>query len=715
MIWLASYPRSGNTFLRNVLQRAYGVRSGTFHAETDYPVDEEYANYSIVKTHLLPGELVPNDCDIPAIYLVRDGRDCAVSLARYRQQLLDPTSDFEANLAEAIDAADGSYFGGWSKHVLQWTERASLVIRFEDLIRDPISCTEQFRPFLDLPEPDLDKLPTFEDLRCKDHLYGCGLEHGFSEEERRRWREGKFRKGRVGSWVDEMPHAFQIGFYARHGEQLKQMGYWSPANESSPGSNTQTAARVAAKTVAVVKGESADPQTNKRVLIDATKLMGHCDDGIGRYVRELLFALSSIPTGERGWDVDICFGKSNTFSLDEIRHDLQQQRLPKSKVPALLLGGEQNPVERSRKRLEKLVTEQEYGSASIELVKLVARRLGRSVLKRIATIESFIHPPQDNYDLIHLTLPNNFHEFRNYTSQFLTTVHDVSHLVCPELQTRSNSESLQNGLAFSEENRAHYLAVSDSTHNDLTKYMGIDSNRIETVLNAVSREWCLPVIHPVELSNLRERYNLPESPFLLSLGTIEPRKNIGTLIAAFENLLSQYPDLETHLVLAGAAGWECMREIKQKIDACPQVSYIGFVRDEDLPGLYSSARAVCYVSKYEGFGLPILEALACGTPAIFGDNSSMPEVAGDSGLAADCDDISSITSCMARILLDQDLHRSLSEKAIRRAMALDWRSAAEKTLRCYDWSLESSIGSDIEQQVVPRDDGQPGLESRNAA
>ena len=713
MIWLASYPRSGNTFLRNVLHRVYGIRSGTFHAETDYPVDANYADHSIVKTHLLPGELVPNDRDIPAIYLVRDGRDCAVSLARYRQQLLDPTSDYETNLAEAIDAPEGSYFGGWGEHVRQWTDRAALVIRFEDLIRDPISCTEQFRPFLDLPEPDLNNLPTFEDLRSKDHLYGSGVEHGFSEEERSRWREGKFRKGRAGAWKDEMPHTFQIGFYARHGEQLEQQGYWSSAEENCPVPNTST--KVDTKMVAAVKKESSEPQANKRVLIDATKLMGHCDDGIGRYVRELLFALSSIPTGERGWDVDIYFGESNTFSLDEIREDLQQQRLPNSKIPALLMGGEQNPIERSRIKFEYFAKQQKYGSASLELVKLIASRLGRSVLKRIATLKSITHPPRDNYDLVHLTLPNNFHEFRRFHSRFLTTVHDVSHLICPELQTRSNSESLQNGLAFSEKHNAHYLAVSDSTRNDLSEYTGIDSNRIETVLNAVSREWCLPVMHPLVLSDLRERYELPDVPFLLSLGTIEPRKNIGMLIAAFENLLTQNPDLEAHLVLAGAAGWESMREIKQKIDACPQVSYIGFVRDEDLPGLYSSARAVCYVSKYEGFGLPILEAMACGTPAIIGDNSSMPEVAGDSGLAADCDDISSITSCMERILRDQELHRSLSEKAIRRAMALDWKKAAEKTLRCYNWSLESSSRNDTEQPVLCHDDDQPEMESRNAA
>ena len=93
MIWLASFPRSGSTFLRIVLDQVYGIESSTFHREETYPVDANYTRFPVVKTHLLPGQLAPSDPSIPAVYLVRDGRDCVVSLAHYQQQLIAPESD----------------------------------------------------------------------------------------------------------------------------------------------------------------------------------------------------------------------------------------------------------------------------------------------------------------------------------------------------------------------------------------------------------------------------------------------------------------------------------------------------------------------------------------------------------------------------------------------------------------------------------------------
>ena len=134
MIWLASYPRSGNTFLRIVLCEVYGIESSTYHLESAYPVDQDYSNYPIVKTHLLPDQLVPGDSSIPAVYLVRDGRDALVSMAHQRSEIVEPGSDYLDNLYESIRAADSSYFGGWSRHVRQWLKRAQLVLRFEDLI-----------------------------------------------------------------------------------------------------------------------------------------------------------------------------------------------------------------------------------------------------------------------------------------------------------------------------------------------------------------------------------------------------------------------------------------------------------------------------------------------------------------------------------------------------------------------------------------------------
>lgn len=184
MIWLASYPRSGNTFLRIVLHEVYGIESRVFRLTKLNKRNQRYVEFPLVKTHVLPHELNPVDKDIKAVYLVRDGRDAVVSMAHQRKDIMEPGSDFELNLKAVIRAEEGTHFGGWSQHVSDWLPRASLVIRFEDLIVDPIKETEKLRPFLDMPEPDISRLPDFNDLKNKDMPYGAGSRPNYTEEEK---------------------------------------------------------------------------------------------------------------------------------------------------------------------------------------------------------------------------------------------------------------------------------------------------------------------------------------------------------------------------------------------------------------------------------------------------------------------------------------------------------------------------------------------------
>ncbi len=225
MIWLASYPRSGNTFFRIILSEVYGIKSSEFSKDPNKQPLEDYHKYGVVKTHLLPHELTPSDTSIPAVYLVRDGRDSLVSMAHQRKDILKPGTDFEANLREAIIAAKGSYFGGWSTNVSQWLERASIVIRFEDLIKNPIECVERIRPYIDLPEPDISKLPGFEDLREKDYISKFDEGNLLSEEEKKKKRKNFFRRGKVGGWKDEMPWCLERLFRDLHGDVMEELGY----------------------------------------------------------------------------------------------------------------------------------------------------------------------------------------------------------------------------------------------------------------------------------------------------------------------------------------------------------------------------------------------------------------------------------------------------------------------------------------------------------
>ncbi|MEM8584903.1 MAG: sulfotransferase domain-containing protein, partial [Bacteroidota bacterium] len=165
MIWLASFPRSGNTFFRNVLYEVYGLSSSTYHKDPQRVHDPDFASAPVVKTHLLPAQLPESLQDKPSVYIVRDGRDSLVSIAHHRKDIVAPGTDFYNNVIEATLAQGRSFFGGWSENVNQWTAKADVIIRFEDLIRDPIREVEKLRTIIDLPEPDLRKLPNFETLK----------------------------------------------------------------------------------------------------------------------------------------------------------------------------------------------------------------------------------------------------------------------------------------------------------------------------------------------------------------------------------------------------------------------------------------------------------------------------------------------------------------------------------------------------------------------
>ncbi len=173
MIWLASFPRSGNTFFRIVLHEVYGISSGHLRPPEMRKGDwKKDLDFPVVKTHLEPSDLDPADPAIPAVYIVRDGRDAMVSISHHRSDIVVPGSDYLRNMDEAIRAENGSFFGGWSRNVEAWLKRASILIQFEELIEDPIGNVEKLRDILDMPEPKVSNLPTFEDLKSKPMPYG---------------------------------------------------------------------------------------------------------------------------------------------------------------------------------------------------------------------------------------------------------------------------------------------------------------------------------------------------------------------------------------------------------------------------------------------------------------------------------------------------------------------------------------------------------------
>jgi glycosyltransferase involved in cell wall biosynthesis len=256
----------------------------------------------------------------------------------------------------------------------------------------------------------------------------------------------------------------------------------------------------------------------------------------------------------------------------------------------------------------------------------------------------------------------------------LLTVHDLSFVRVPETAIPRLKQFLDEVVPRSVERATHVLADSTATKNDLIELYGTPADKITVLLSGVEARF-----NRVETgySLVREKYNIPDGDFILTVGTVQPRKNYVRLIEAVARLNAN--GHEVHLVIAGGPGWlsDPIFETIQLTGSQAYVHLVGFVDDADLPTLYSDAVCVAFPSLYEGFGFPILEGMACGTPVVTSNLSSMPEAAGDAALLVDPYDVDAITDALRRLLTDEQLRQTLIRRGYRQAKTLTWeRSAA---------------------------------------
>lgn len=262
------------------------------------------------------------------------------------------------------------------------------------------------------------------------------------------------------------------------------------------------------------------------------------------------------------------------------------------------------------------------------------------------------------------------------------TVHDLAFLHWPNFLTK-DSATYYGQIDRAVRHAQHIIVPSESTKHDLIGILGTPKNKISVIYEAPN-----PSFRPLPLEKTRaaitKRFQLPES-YIFFISTIEPRKNVNGLLTAFRHLLDTYNVNDTGLVLAGSKGWlyeETMGLVKT-LDLEEKTFFLGRVEDEDLHQLYVGARFHIHPAHYEGFGLPPLEAMACGTPTIVSNTSSMPEVVGDAALLVDPEDTEEIAVAMHRLLSDGELHTELREKGFKRADCFSWELAARSTLKVY--------------------------------
>lgn len=256
----------------------------------------------------------------------------------------------------------------------------------------------------------------------------------------------------------------------------------------------------------------------------------------------------------------------------------------------------------------------------------------------------------------------------------IVTIHDIVPLFSPDMCMDGVSEYF-NRLKSDSSGFDMFIAVSANTKKDIINYLNIQEDKIRVIYEAPDERY-----RPIrDLSGFRAKYGL--NKFVLFVGTLEPRKNIPNLIKAFAMLKRT----DYQLVIAGKKGWKYADIFKLVEDRGlnDRIRFIGYIGDEELPELYSAADLFVYPSLYEGFGLPPLEAMACGTPVIVSNRSSLPEVVGDAGILVDPEEIDDIAGAMERLLQKTSLREELSGRGLQQAGKFSWQRCARETMSLY--------------------------------
>ena len=375
-----------------------------------------------------------------------------------------------------------------------------------------------------------------------------------------------------------------------------------------------------------------------RICIDLSPAVHH-RAGIGRYAQELTAALLQIAT------------KNEYIAFYNCSAQVQIEP-PLDSIPHLPLGLPDKPW-----RLRVLLAQ-------------------------------LLHRSQDNLfrgvDLFHATdhlLPSLSHV------RSVFTLHDLTFRLYSQAHNVWNRWFLS--LMMPRFLRTADAIVADSacTQRDAARLYRVDIARVNVIYPGVSVHF--RPADPQVVQAIRKKYGLPER-FILYVGTIEPRKNLTALLEAFRHLLATCSPLPAtcslRLVIVGKKGWlyEGVFRRLRELGLEDRVHFTGYVPDGDLPALYSAASVFVFPSLYEGFGLPVLEAMACGTPVIASNTSSLPEVVGEAGLLVNPHDIHTLVAALKRVLADEHLRAEMKAQGLERAQAFTWERTARETLRVYE-------------------------------
>lgn len=265
----------------------------------------------------------------------------------------------------------------------------------------------------------------------------------------------------------------------------------------------------------------------------------------------------------------------------------------------------------------------------------------------------------------------------------VATVHDLSVFKFPETHPVARIKQFEREFYLSMSRAAHLITDSEATRQEVIGFLGWSSEKITTVPLGVSPQFA-PASAP-ELAPCLRRYGLTFGAYALCVSTLEPRKKISNLLQAYlclpQRVREQYP-----LVLIGSSGWlsESLHQDIKRLSLQGWLHYLGFVPESDLPALYAGARSFIYPSIYEGFGLPVLEAMASGVPVVASNRTSLPEVTQGAALLTDPDDIDALAVCIQRSLSDKPWRATTATTGLAIAQEFSWERCVEHTVRVYE-------------------------------
>jgi predicted O-linked N-acetylglucosamine transferase (SPINDLY family)/glycosyltransferase involved in cell wall biosynthesis len=294
----------------------------------------------------------------------------------------------------------------------------------------------------------------------------------------------------------------------------------------------------------------------------------------------------------------------------------------------------------------------------------------------------------DIYQSTHYPLPNNI-----YFATRIAIVCDLIPILFPEYFI-NNSQHLVMDAIDEIDNNDFVCCISKSTKQDICKYKAsLNEKQVFVTYLAADQEKFYPCYDRELIIKTKQRYKIPNQPYLLSLSTLEPRKNIAHVIRCFLTLIKKRHIDDLNLVLIGTKGWQ-YEEIFAEIDRYKELEHriiiTGYLPDEDLAPLYSGALAFMYVSLYEGFGLPPLEAMQCGTPVITSNTSSLPEVVGDAGIMLDSHDEIGLCDAIFKLYSEPEYRENLAQKSVQQAEKFTWDKYVQETIKIYELAKEKA-------------------------